>query len=175
MKATKRFVILLSSFLLVFFLVEIAFFLSSDQKESIYNIMAAQLIVFAIAALSVIVYSARSLLLSYSGSPQDVSKIVLLSETNALKEEFSLADRTSLLIGKRDEVYIRSEIDLAVDGYAVVNCVDNNWYVERVFDERNVGIKRAGEQFVYRLKTGMSYKLNINDIIYIGNERLLVL
>ena len=81
----------------------------------------------------------------------------------------------SVLIGKRDTVYFRSEIDLAVDGYAVVNCVENNWYLERVFDERSVGLKRAGEQFVYRLKTGMSYRLQINDIIYIGTERLLVL
>jgi len=107
-------------------------------------------------------------------SERSVTKIVLLSESNSPKEEFTLVGRTSLLIGKRDEVYIRSEIDLALDGYAVINLVENNWYVERIFDERSIGLKRAGEQFVYRLKTGMSYRLQINDILYIGNERLLV-
>ncbi|MCL2151758.1 MAG: hypothetical protein FWH57_02185 [Oscillospiraceae bacterium] len=175
MKTTKKFVIFIGSLLLAFFLFELIWFVNYDPKIYIYNILAAQLIVFSLAAFSIVVYTTWSLRRKHRGSSQRITRIVLLSESNTPKEEFSLVNRMSVLIGKRDAVYFRSEIDLAVDGYAVVNCVDDNWYLERVFDERSVGLKRAGEQFVYRLKTGMSYKLQINDIIYIGNERLLVL
>jgi hypothetical protein len=175
MKTTKKFIILLGSALLAFFLFELAWFVNYDPKIHIYNILTIQFIVLSLAAFTVVVYTTWSLLHKTRGSAQRITRIVLLSESNTPKEEFSLINRMSVLIGKRDAVYFRSEIDLAVDGYAVVNCVDNNWYLERVFDERSVGLKRAGEQFVYRLKTGMSYRLQINDIIYIGNERLLVL
>ena len=175
MKTTKRFTLILGSALLAIFLVALAWFANYDPEIHIYNIFMTQLIALSVAALSVVIFSAWSLSRKTRGSAQSISRIVLLSEFNTPKEEFSLVDRTSVLIGKRDTVYFRSEIDLAVDGYAVVNCVESFWYVERVFDERSVGLKRAGEQFVYRLKTGMSYKLQINDIIYIGNERLLVL
>jgi len=175
MKTTRLFTIILGSVLLAFFLVALAWFANYDPTIHIYNIFITQLIVFSVAALSIIIFSALTMSKKTRSTAQSITRIVLLSEFNAPKEEFSLIDRTSVLIGKRDTVYFRSEIDLAVDGYAVVNCVDSYWYVERVFEERSVGLKRAGEQFVYRLKTGMSYKLQINDIIYIGTERLLVL
>jgi len=175
MKATKRFAFILSSALLAFFLVALAWFANYDPKEHIYNIFVTQLVALSVAAFCVVIFSAWSLFKKTRGNAQGITRIVLLSEANTPKEEFSLIDRTSVLIGKRDTVYFRSEIDLAVDGYAVVNRVENYWYVERVFEERSVGLKRAGEQFVYRLKTSMSYKLQINDIIYIGSERLLVL
>jgi len=173
MKATKKFVIILSGALLAFFLFELAWLINFDPE--IHNILIIQLIALSLAAFSVVIFSTWLLLRKTRSSAQRITRIVLLSESNTPKEEFSLANRNSVLIGKRDTVYFRSEIDLAVDGYAVVNCVEDYWYVERVFDERSVGLKRAGEQFVYRLKTGMSYKLQINDIIYIGHERLLVL
>jgi len=175
MKTTKQFILVLSGALLAFFLVALAWIANFDPETQVVNVFVAQLIAFSVAALSIVVFSAWSMLKKAQSTAQDITRIVLLSEFNAPKEEFSLVDRTSVLIGKRDAVYFRSEIDLAVDGYAVVNRVDNFWYVERVFDERSVGLKRAGEQFVYRLKTGLSYKLHLNDIIYIGSERLLVL
>ena len=175
MKTTKRFVFILSSALLAFFLVALAWFANYDPEVHIFNIFMTLLIALSMAALSVVIFSAWSLFKKTRATAQSITRIVLLSEANTPKEEFSLINRTSVLIGKRDTVYFRSEIDLAVDGFAVVNRVENYWYVERVFEERSVGLKRAGEQFVYRLKTGMSYKLQINDIIYIGSERLLVL
>jgi len=175
MKATKQFILVLSGALLAFFLFALAWFTNNDPETHMRSIFVAQLVVLSVASLSIFVFSAWSLFRKAKSTAQDITRLVLLSEFNAPKEEFSLVDRMSVLIGKRDAVYFRSEIDLAVDGYAVVNRVDNHWFIERVFDERSVGLKRAGEQFVYRLKTGMSYKLQQNDIIYIGSERLLVL
>ena len=174
MKTANKFIVILSGALLTFFLTGLACFVFFTPGTLIYNLLIAQLIVFSLAAISVILYNTTNLFRENRVSERSVTKIVLLSESNSPKEEFTLVGRTSLLIGKRDEVYIRSEIDLALDGYAVINLVENNWYVERIFDERSIGLKRAGEQFVYRLKTGMSYRLQINDILYIGNERLLV-
>ena len=175
MKASKIFNIILGSILLSFFLIELACFAYFAPNININYILIAQLIVFSLVACAIIIFCAGTLTSKSRGSAQGITRIALLSESNAPKEEFSLINRTSVLIGKRDTVYFRSEIDLALDGYAVLNCVSSYWYVERAFDERNVGLKRAGEQFVYRLKTGMSYRLQINDIIYIGHERLLVL
>lgn len=175
MKTTKKFVIFIGIVLLAFFLIELAWLVNYDPQVHLFNILVTQFIVFSLASFSVVIYTIWSLVHKTRGLAQRITRIVLLSESNTPKEEFSLVNRMSVLIGKRDTVYFRSEIDLAVDGYAVVNCVENNWYLERVFDERSVGLKRAGEQFVYRLKTGTSYRLQVNDIIYIGNERLLVL
>jgi len=175
MKATKRFAIILGGVLLAFSLIELAWFVNYDPAIHLNNILITQFIVFSLASFAVVIFSTWSLVHKNRSNVQRITRIVLLSEANTPKEEFSLTNRMSVLIGKRDTVYFRSEIDLAVDGYAVVNCVENNWYIERVFEERSVGLKRAGEQFVYRLKTGMSYRLQINDIIYIGTERLLVL
>ena len=174
MKATKKFVIVLSCVLLAFFLIELAYYVYFDYKIDVSVMLISQLTAFSLAACSIVIFCVWSLTLK-APIVQGITRIILLSEDNAFKEEFSLIDRTSALIGKRDSVYIRPEIDASVEGYAVVNCVGGYWYVERVLDERNVGLKRAGEQFVYRMRSGISYRLQINDIIYIGDERLLLL
>jgi flagellar basal body-associated protein FliL len=180
MKKGKKTIIIFGGILFALFLIALAYSLYSSfslrfSDDFLSNIFFIQLIVFSFLAWIVIFYAFRLLFRKNKGSGQIITKIVLLSESNSLLEEFSLIKRTSVLIGKREHIYIRTEVDLTVDEYAVLNFVNNCWYVERVLDERRVGIKRAGEQFVYRLKTGMCYQLHINDIICIDNERLLVL
>ena len=181
MKSNRKFIIVLSSLLLAFFLIALALYVYNYYNYSeyfsfnIHTIYFAQLIVCALAAFAVICFYAGPFFKKNRGASQDISKIVLLSEANVLMEEFSLNNRTSALIGHKERVYISSENDLAGKDYAVINCVDNSWYLERVADERSVGLKRTGEQYVYKLKTGMCYRLQLNDIIYIENERLLIL
>ena len=177
MKTANKFTIALCGALLVFLLVGLGVMLFYEPEDPVrltHNMLIALLSALTFGSASVTVYASRLVFSRNRASGQDVAKIILLSDSNVPKEEFYLTNRTSALIGKSDVVYIRSEIDLASDGYAAINCVDNCWYVERVFEERSVGLKRAGEQFAYKLKTGMSYRLHKNDIIYIGNERLLV-
>jgi hypothetical protein len=126
--------------------------------------------------LSVIIYIITPYFQNPSVAKQTISKIVLLSETNTPTDEFFLINRTSALIVKNEnDVYISLEGDVTADEYAVINCVENWWYIERISDVRSVGLKRTEEQYVYKLKAGMCYRLQRNDVIYIENERLLVL
>ncbi|MCL1810044.1 MAG: hypothetical protein FWG42_09820 [Clostridiales bacterium] len=176
MKAANKFIIKLCSVLFAFFLIALVF-LAFNRSEFFFRVVFfAQLAAFALAMYAAIRFAARTPEPEVHIKVRDVTKIALLSEANELKEEFSLIDKMSALIGKNETaVCLISVDDAEVDKYAVINCVDGYWYIERVSDGRSVGLKRAGEQYVYKLKTGMHYRLHENDVIYVENERLLVI
>jgi len=174
-KTSKRFIVVLSSILLAFFLTALVCFTFFYFEGLLIIIFLAQLIVFSLGAASVIVYSLIPLFYKVQNLAHDITKLVFLSETNTPTDEFSLINRTSVVISKGEAVYISLESHSANDEYAVINRVRNYWYIERVSEARSIGLKRAGEQYVYKLKPSMSYRLYINDIIYIENERLLVI
>lgn len=177
MRTLNRYVITISSILSAFFIITLCYFIYSEyiyNENSLHNIFLAQLIMFTLASCSTLVFSIIPLFRDTRGSTIDISKIVLLSDTNTPTDEFLLINRTSAMIVKGDFVYISLEKDILADEYAVLNRVDNLWYIERVSDIRSVGLKRAGEQYVYKLKPDILYKLNINDTVYIENERLLL-
>ena len=177
MQAARKLTIIFCLVLLAFFLVSLVLFAYNDY-DNIYllrNIVAAQLLVFSLITCVALFYSFIMLFRKAHGAKQNVSKIVVLSETNARMDEFSLGSRASALIVKGDFVYVTIESDASVEDYAVINRVENYWYIERVAEAKNVGLKRAGENYIYKLKVGMCYRLHVNDIIYIENERLLVI
>ena len=179
MKRNKNFIIWLSVLLLlIFFLTALtvyAFFVDTDGL--LYNILLVQLIVFTIAACSIIIYFLIPILRK-PHITQDITKIVLLSENeNAMIDKYSLdlSNKTSALICKGDTIYFRlTEGALPTEEYAVLNRVEQYWYIESITDARRVGIKRAGEQYVYKLKKNMPYRLQSNDVIHIKKERLLI-
>jgi len=181
MKPTQKKIVALSSLLLAFFLIALICFAYNRYYNPEYylnffrNIFLAQLIVFALATCSVIVYSIIPLFRMPTEAKPDITKIVVLSETNTPEDEFSLEDKTSALIVKGDYIYISVENDFSAAEYALLNRVENHWYIERMSDRQSVGIKRAGEQYVYKLKPGLCYKLRRDDVIYIDNGRLLVM
>jgi len=151
--------------------------LAFNHSENIFRIVFyAQLVALALAMYAVIRFAAKPPEPEVHVKVRDVTKMALLSDANEIKDEFSLIDRMSVLIGKHEAVVcLISEDDAEVDKYAVINCVDGYWYIERVSDGRSVGLKCAKEQYVYKLKTGMHYRLHTNDVVYIDNERLLVI
>ena len=181
MKTTKIFVSVISSILLAFFLIAFALFAYNYYHGFIfsvyfiYNLFLAQLIVFSVVACLILIFVAMPLYDKMRGATNEISKIVLLSEMNVPVDEYTLFGRTYMLIGRSETSYISLGTDRVANEYAVINRVKNYWYIERVSDERNVGLKRAGEQYVYKLKPGLCYKLQINDTIYVENERLLVI
>ena len=186
METSRKFIIILSSVLLAFFMIALACLGYNNSESFLYVIIIAQLVVFSLAACSVILFYAMSssrktgeMVLAEENDTDlfmdmDVTKLVLLSESNSPTEEFSLLGRMSAMISKENTVYLSSEDDFTVYDYAVLNLVEKYWYVERMYEKRSVMLKRAGEQNVYKLKTGVCYKLQSNDILYIDNERLLV-
>ena len=176
METANKFVIVVCGVLLSFFLVALAMFSSRYTDAFIDKLLIAQLIVFSAAAGAVVVYSAKPLLRDRQSLAGAISKIVMLSDANVPTDEFLLINRTSALIAKGDSgyVYISLEGDFAADEYAILNRVDGAWYIERLSESKSVGLRRAGEQYVYKLKSGMFYKLRANDIIHIEKERLLL-
>jgi len=116
-------------------------------------------------------------LLIFSAQP-DITKITLLSNANAFEKEFVLGKRVSVLIGKSSEAYINLEDleknHLIANEHAVMNRVRNIWFIERLSDEYSVGLRRVNNQCVYKLKTGVCYRLYANDVLYIANKRLFI-
>ena len=177
MKADRKFIIIISCLLLMFFLSALAGYAFHGYDYFLYNIneiFFIQIIVFAVVALAAIIYFSRPFFRKISGKTQEIKKILLLNDANVSVDEFSLINRTSALIGFNESVFFRAEDDLTGEVCVLLNCVDNFWYAERVTDERSVGIKRAAEQYVCKLKSDMCYKLQVNDIIYIEKERMLI-
>lgn len=179
MGTDKKVLFIISRVLLLFFSCTLIYLAVYDRSWTFYDILPIMLAVLCLANGALVTYI---LLVSRArrdyGAP-DISKIILLSESNSFKKEYPLDDRKSALIGKGEHSYI----DLENTGYphligyehAVLNRVQNVWYVERVSDEGRVGLRRAGSQFVYKLKTGNYYKLSAYDTLYVANEKLLVL
>ena len=177
MKTTNKYIITICSFLLVFFLIELLCLANIYSENLLHNIIFAQLLVFSLVACTVIICTVAPLFQKVQNETQDISKItkiILLSDTNTPVDDYSLVNRTSALINKGGAVDMSMESDSSTKGYAVVNRVENEWYVERISEERSVALKRAGEQYIYKLKMGMCYRLNLNDILYVEKERLLV-
>lgn len=175
-KSNDAFIVAMSSMLLIFFTIAIILMVQESSTGFAYDILLAQLVAFLIASLATTIYYANSLLSQPSHTGSGITKIVMLSETNAHQDEVSLINNTSVMLCKGDEVYFSfHEARFPTEEYALLNRANNAWYIERSSENRSVGIKRAGEQYVYKLKTGMTYKISRNDIIYIGGERLVAL
>ena len=191
MKTINKFVIILCSCILTCCLIILIFLLASGYRNSIgefasgnktsigdtsflYKAFVFQLILHSLSLISVVVYLLYPLYRKTRSSDKTISKIVLLSDANEPADEFLLLNRKSAMIVRQDFVYISLENDVLVDEYAVINRVDSDWYIERISEKLVVGLRRAGEQYVYKLKPGVFYKMCANDTIYIEKERLLL-
>ena len=168
------FIVAISSLMLAFFIVLIILRVVEHVDVPLSHAFMAQLIAFSVAAFASIVYFIRPLLADAVQPGSNIQKLVRLSDSNTPVDECSLVNRTSVLLCKADDVYFSfHEGRYPADEYAVLNLVHRTWYVERVSEIQSVGIKRAGEQYVYRLKVNTSYKLGRNDTIYLDSERIL--
>jgi len=173
--ANKIFALTLSALILLSLLVLIFFYINNNSENYLEIIILVQLIIASVVSLCVMVYCLYPYFRSMRIPENCVTKLAVLSETNAWQNEFYLEKKTSTLICLSDMVYLSHlEGKTKDEEYASLNRVGDIWYLERLSDERNVGMKRFGEQYVYKLKTNIVYKLRINDIIYIENDRLLV-
>ena len=175
MKSKNEFVVFFSGTVAAYCLIILIVFAFNYTDTFLYNMFLSQLLACFAASGSVFVYSLMPYFRKTGTSTKAVSKIVLLTDTNAPADEFLLLNRTSALIVKGDYVYISLENDYLVDEFAVLNRVENEWFIERSSEDRKVGLKRVGEQYIYKLKPGVMYKLCYNDTIFIENDRLLLM
>ncbi|WP_405080639.1 FHA domain-containing protein [Paenibacillus chitinolyticus] len=110
-----------------------------------------------------------------------IAKLVLLNEDGESVKEWYIQGETSLLIGKssgQNEV----DIDLADAEYAsliqsehaVLNRSGREWFIEDVDSESGVGIQKSGRGPRDKQEVEEPHKLDVGDIVYIANTRLLV-
>ncbi len=109
----------------------------------------------------------------------NISKIILMGSKGKPDMEWSLGLLNSVLIGKNTEnVFV--DIDLSDDVYAdyvapkhaVMNLADGIWYIEDYDSVNGVGIKKVGEEYAFKLKPNVLYRLDKGDVIHISKIKL---
>ncbi len=109
----------------------------------------------------------------------NISKIILIGNEGRPDKEWSMENIKSLLIGKsttnnfvdidlRDEVYS----DYVAPTHAVLNFTDGIWYIEDYESVNGVGIKKNGEEYAFKLKPNVLYRLDKGDVIHIAKIKL---
>jgi hypothetical protein len=146
-----------------------------NSEDLMRNVLFALLFALLLSVCSILAYTAILLLRNTRGVKGGLTRVVLLSEDNTMLDSFSLAGRTSALISEDGAVDVGLFRNLPADGYAVINRVGGDWFIERLSDEYGISIKRADENLVYKLKINLNYKLGAYDILYVGADRFLII
>ncbi len=109
----------------------------------------------------------------------NISKLILIGSGGKPDKEWSLLEINSLLLGKNmdnnivdidlsDEVYA----DYVAPKHAVMNKADGIWYIEDYDSVNGVGIKKVGEEYAFKLKPNVLYRLDKGDVVHISKIRL---
>ncbi|GFN32134.1 FHA domain-containing protein [Paenibacillus xylaniclasticus] len=111
----------------------------------------------------------------------DITKLVLLDDEEEAVHEWPLKGHSSLLIGKSTtpgevdiNLFEAEYASLISKEHAVLNFVSGQWFVEDIHSRNGVGIKKARQQKRRKLEVEEPHPIEIGDVIYIANTRLLV-
>lgn len=110
-----------------------------------------------------------------------VTSIIHIGTGNVPIRKLDLTKTNGIVIGRQsgDE---KPDFDLS-DGeesgsvavrHAVLNCVNDVWYVEALEYIHPVGLRKAGDSVVYRLKVLTPYRVEAGDIIYLSHEKVML-
>ena len=107
-----------------------------------------------------------------------ISKLVFVSDIGEVKKELDISDKQSVLMGKGEvadiDLSYMSEEHVVATEHAVLNLVDNYWYIEAIAENYKVGLRHEYDNTTYKLKNFTPYKLTVNDIIYISDIKMIV-
>jgi len=133
---------------------------------------------------TVIVLISAFIIIKSIGSNEEIdynqiSKIILKDENEKNVRSWNVADKTSLLIGKKTDTN-NVDIDLSDSTYsklvsrehAVINNTGDNWYFEDIGSANGSGLKRRGNKDKQKVEEGNPCLLNSGDTIYIANTKL---
>lgn len=111
----------------------------------------------------------------------NVTAVLLLSDSGHVIKQWDMKGKVSLLIGKNKK---NKDVDidlsesmydaLIYDEHALLNFAANTWYLEGLHAPSNTSIKKNGNQVRYRLAGNRPCKIIAGDIIYIANTRLMI-
>ncbi len=110
-----------------------------------------------------------------------IAKLILLNEDGESIKEWYIQGETSLLIGKSSG---QGEVDIDLTDaeyaslinreHAVLNRNETGWFIEDIDSGSGVGIQKSGRGPRGRQEVEEPHRLDIGDIVYIANTRLLV-
>ncbi|MBM7555620.1 FHA domain-containing protein [Halanaerobacter jeridensis] len=112
---------------------------------------------------------------------QNINKLILKDDTGKIIEQWTLNDKTALLVGKKAEVN-NVDVDLSRATYsslisrehAVLNNAENKWYFEDLDSLNGSGIRRKYDSKKSKVNPGQPYKINAGDTLYIANTKLMI-
>ena len=116
---------------------------------------------------------------SYEEIP--IKRLILVSPNGENEKEWHCEGATSFLIGKKDaaktvdiELGDTHYADYISNEHAILNKMDGIWYIEDLGSVNGAGIRKKGEEYTFRLKPFVSYKIDEGDMLYISKAKILV-
>lgn len=114
-----------------------------------------------------------------SNPKKSIQGIVMLSEEGMPIDEWDIFGKISLIIGKENNEY-DVDIDLSKSAYAsfidvqhaILNYYNGAWHIEDYYSDNGVSIEKGSK--VFQLSPKEPCKIDVGDIIYIANTKLLV-
>lgn len=113
-------------------------------------------------------------------SESAVTKLVLVSEDGRGIKTWNIKGKVSLLIGRNTK---NNEVDIDLSNvqyselisrqHAVLNYADGAWYIEDIGSSYGTGLKKVNEE-KFKLDVEKLYELNLGDIIFIANTKIMV-
>ncbi len=159
---------------LVFFIYFLCF-VNTDTDIRIVGLVISGLIIAIIGYLFWVENKKYEIIKEQS----NISKIILIGSEGRPDKEWSLVQLNSLLIGKNVDKNL-VDIDLSDEAYAdyvapkhaVMNFANGIWYLEDYDSVNGVGIKKVGEEYAFKLKPNVLYRLDKGDVIHISKIKL---
>ncbi len=159
---------------LVFFIYFLCF-INTDRDIRIVGLVISALII----AITGYIFWIENKKYEIIREQSNITKIILIGSQGKPDKEWSLQLMNSILIGKNidnnfvdidlgDEVYA----DYIAPKHAVMNFVDGIWYIEDYDSVNGVGIKKVGEEYAFKLKPNVLYRLDKGDVLHISKIKL---
>ncbi|MCI7790069.1 MAG: FHA domain-containing protein [Lachnospiraceae bacterium] len=108
-----------------------------------------------------------------------INSIALIGEQGNILLEWSLAGKTSLVIGKgTDKEPVDIDLTETAMGqlvskqHAVLNYTDNGWYVDDIDSKNGTRVKKRNQSALLDVKLVGAVEVEAGDIIYISNTML---
>jgi pSer/pThr/pTyr-binding forkhead associated (FHA) protein len=110
-----------------------------------------------------------------------ITELALLSEEGKPIKTWGIYGKISLIIGK-NTMKSHADVDLKNTAFsslvdpehAVLNYADNNWYLEDNDSRNGISIVKNGDKKRYYISKREPVIIEMGDIVYIANTRLLV-
>ncbi|WXR61491.1 FHA domain-containing protein [Peptostreptococcaceae bacterium AGR-M142] len=165
------------NYLIIFSLMILSLYiyLKIDLKN---EILKFAIILFILIA---IIYFFKKLKKSQVVEIDDVIRqISLLNEENQIIKQWDILDETSLVIGRnKGEVEVDINLDECINSslidieHAVLNYANKRWYIEDLYSKNGVRIQKD-DDYLYKISKDKPCILDKEDILHIGNTRLLI-